>query len=165
MKSSEKAELARRVGDRAFGLLKSCWVCPRKCGVNRLEGERGFCRMGAEIVVSSTALHHGEEPPLSGTGGSGTIFFTGCNLKCLFCQNYPISQLDEGRVVAAEELAERVSILSRPAYISAPEPDNIFERNDSVSPGPTDITLVNSPTLRKPPLRTKTGRGEATPES
>jgi len=73
--------------------------------VNRLAGERGFCRAGALARVAAVSLHHGEEPPVSGTRGSGTVFFSHCNLTCLFCQNYPISQLGNGREMDAETLA------------------------------------------------------------
>jgi putative pyruvate formate lyase activating enzyme len=69
-----------------------CECCPRKCGVNRLEGKTGWCRIGADVQVSYAGLHFGEEPPISGTRGSGTIFFAGCNLRCVFCQNHQISQ-------------------------------------------------------------------------
>lgn len=72
--------------------LSSCKCCPRECGVNRLAGETGFCRTPAEIRVSHAGLHFGEEPPISGTKGSGTVFFWGCNLRCVFCQNHQISQ-------------------------------------------------------------------------
>ncbi len=72
--------------------LTSCTCCPRNCRVNRLEGKVAVCRVGAEIQVSHIGLHFGEEPPISGTKGSGTIFFAGCNLRCVFCQNYQISQ-------------------------------------------------------------------------
>jgi len=88
--------------------LSCCRLCPRACGVNRLDGERGFCRAGRKARVASISLHHGEEPPISGTGGSGTIFFAHCNLTCLFCQNYPISQLDNGRTMDGEALAEEL---------------------------------------------------------
>jgi len=71
--------------------LKKCECCPRKCRVNRLEGEPGFCRVDS-LQIAYVGLHFGEEPPISGTKGSGTIFFTGCNLRCVFCQNYEISQ-------------------------------------------------------------------------
>jgi len=89
----------------AYALLKSCQVCPRKCGVNRLKNETGFCGMGLHPVVSSDNLHHGEEPPISGFKGSGTIFLTGCNLGCIFCQNYPISQLGHGNQISIHQLA------------------------------------------------------------
>ncbi len=86
----------------------SCELCPRRCGVNRFEGERGFCAAPGELVVSSIFPHHGEEPPLSGTGGSGTVFFTHCTLKCVFCQNYQISHEQEGRPFSVEELARKM---------------------------------------------------------
>jgi len=76
--------------------------------VNRLKGERGFCRAGLLARVASISLHHGEEPPISGTGGSGTVFFAHCNMACLFCQNYPISQLDNGRKMDREALAQEL---------------------------------------------------------
>ncbi len=72
--------------------LTKCECCPRKCGVNRLAGQTGFCRISSSVQISHTGLHFGEEPPISGTRGSGTIFFAGCNLRCVFCQNYQISQ-------------------------------------------------------------------------
>ncbi|MBN1559824.1 radical SAM protein [candidate division KSB1 bacterium] len=72
--------------------MTKCESCPRKCRVNRLQGETGFCRIGANAQISHVGLHFGEEPPISGTNGSGTIFFAGCNLRCAFCQNYQISQ-------------------------------------------------------------------------
>ena len=84
--------------------LQSCELCPNFCRVNRLQGDKGRCRVGSELVVSSANLHYGEEPVLVGRGGSGTIFFTCCNLKCVFCQNYDISQLDYGRPVGRDEL-------------------------------------------------------------
>jgi putative pyruvate formate lyase activating enzyme len=88
----------------AWEMLKDCHVCPRNCGVNRLEGETGFCRTGAKAMVSSANPHFGEEAPLVGSGGSGTIFFTSCNLKCVFCQNYEISHLMEGEELDSREL-------------------------------------------------------------
>jgi len=72
--------------------LIQCECCPRKCQVNRLEGEVGFCGLSSAILISHAGLHFGEEPPISGTRGSGTIFLAGCNLRCVFCQNYQISQ-------------------------------------------------------------------------
>lgn len=85
-----------------------CELCPRRCRVNRLAGERGFCAAPGELVVSSIFPHHGEEPPLSGTGGSGTVFFTHCTLKCVFCQNYQISHKQEGHPFSVEELAQKL---------------------------------------------------------
>jgi len=99
------AELNGRI-EAAFKLLESCRICPRECGVNRLKNDKiGFCRSGLNPVVSSASAHHGEEPPLSGTKGSGTIFFTNCNLKCVYCQNYPISQMGNGTERTPAELA------------------------------------------------------------
>ncbi|MDP3481404.1 MAG: radical SAM protein [Desulfoprunum sp.] len=72
--------------------LTQCECCPRRCGVNRLAGQVGYCRIPAGMLISHAGLHFGEEPPLSGTKGSGTVFFAGCNLRCVFCQNYQISQ-------------------------------------------------------------------------
>ncbi len=86
-------------------LLADCRICPRNCGVNRLAGQTGFCRIPAEPVVSSAGPHFGEESVLVGRGGSGTIFFAGCNLACVFCQNFEISHLVEGRSVTQGELA------------------------------------------------------------
>jgi len=98
-------ELQNRI-DAAYGLLESCRVCPRECGVNRLKNEKlGFCRSGLSPVVSSVSPHHGEEPPISGARGSGTIFFANCNLKCVYCQNYPISQMGNGAERTPGELA------------------------------------------------------------
>jgi putative pyruvate formate lyase activating enzyme len=87
-------------------MLAECCLCPRHCGVNRLIGESGKCRTTSQVMVSSYGPHFGEEAPLVGKHGSGTIFFTFCNLRCIFCQNYSISQLGEGSVVGSEELAK-----------------------------------------------------------
>ena len=105
-------ELQRRV-ERALAMLESCHLCPRGCGVNRLRGEVGECRTGREAVVSSLAPHFGEEAPLVGRRGSGTIFFTNCNLRCIFCQNYDISQLGTGYAVSKEELAAMMLSVQR----------------------------------------------------
>jgi len=93
--------------------LETCEVCPNFCRVNRLEGARGRCRSGSGIAVSSADLHYGEEAVLVGRGGSGTIFFTGCNLRCVYCQNYDISQLDYGRSVSQSELVRIMLSLQR----------------------------------------------------
>ena len=102
---AERGGLDERL-HRARELLASCVLCPRRCGVNRLEGELGYCRAGADPVVASWNVHPWEEPPISGTRGSGTIFFTYCTARCVFCQNYPISQLGVGDAVSVERLAE-----------------------------------------------------------
>lgn len=87
-------------------LLKSCNLCPRKCGVNRLEGYTGFCNAGKDVRIAKVSLHHWEEPCISGTSGSGTIFFSNCNLKCEFCQNYNISSGGVGKDVSIKRLSE-----------------------------------------------------------
>ncbi len=87
------------------GQLEACNLCPRRCGVNRIKGETGFCRAGATVKVASHVRHTGEEPPISGTRGSGTIFFSHCNMACVYCQNFPISQLGHGNEVTVEGLA------------------------------------------------------------
>lgn len=94
-------------------LLEKCHLCPRKCLVNRLQDEKGFCGAGRRVVISSYNLHFGEEPPISGYRGSGTIFFTHCNLRCCFCQNYPISQLGNGQEVDISELATMMTKLQK----------------------------------------------------
>jgi len=92
-------ELRARI-DTARSLLSDCRLCPRQCRVNRLDGETGFCQTGRLAAVASYNLHFGEEAPLVGRGGSGTIFFAGCNLGCLFCQNYDISHSTAGAIEA-----------------------------------------------------------------
>ncbi|MEK6564620.1 MAG: radical SAM protein [Candidatus Omnitrophota bacterium] len=94
----EKSEILRK-------RLGSCDICPRLCKVNRLNNQPGFCKTGKKAKVYSYFAHHGEEPGISGEKGSGTIFFTHCNLKCVYCQNYEFSQTDKGREVSPEELA------------------------------------------------------------
>ena len=84
----------------------SCTLCPRMCRVNRLEGQRGYCRESAELVVARAALHMWEEPCISGQTGSGTVFFSGCSVGCIFCQNSSIASGKSGRVISAERLAE-----------------------------------------------------------
>ncbi|GBD86448.1 radical SAM superfamily protein [bacterium BMS3Abin03] len=86
-------------------LLEECRICPNECLARRTEGETGECNSTDEVIISSVGPHFGEEPPLVGTFGSGTIFFTNCNLDCEFCQNYDISHLGLGRKVSTEELA------------------------------------------------------------
>ena len=86
-------------------MLAECHLCPRQCRVNRLAGESGKCHITDQVMVSSYGPHFGEEAPLVGINGSGTIFFTYCNLRCIFCQNYSISQLGEGTRTGRDELA------------------------------------------------------------
>ncbi len=90
---------------KAVSLMESCHICPRACGVNRLKGETGFCETGSKARVASYNAHFGEESPLVGRYGSGTIFLSSCNLFCSFCQNYDISHLAEGVEVGPKQMA------------------------------------------------------------
>jgi len=103
----------KKKAEEAWELLSSCCLCPRKCRVNRLKGEKGSCGLSAGTYISSFGPHFGEEPPLVGRHGSGTIFFTGCNLHCIYCQNYDISQLRVGYEITPERLAEVMLSLAR----------------------------------------------------
>jgi putative pyruvate formate lyase activating enzyme len=100
-----KKDLKERI-EKLFEILKNCEICPRKCHVNRLKGEKGYCQLGYLPMISAYHPHFGEETPLVGKYGSGTIFMTSCNLSCVYCQNYEISQLRIGKEVSFEELAE-----------------------------------------------------------
>jgi len=100
----KSGELKRRA-DILWARMARCDLCPRECGVNRLEGERGHCRANADLVVSSHHPHFGEEPELVGRGGSGTIFFCGCTSRCVFCINWQISQTSDCPVVSINDLA------------------------------------------------------------
>ena len=105
LKLHNTGELKKRA-EELWSLMKSCQLCPRKCGVNRLEGMSGFCQSpGTTLVIASFHPHYGEERPLVGMKGSGTIFISHCNLRCVFCQNWEISQLGIGAVTEIEEFA------------------------------------------------------------
>ncbi|MGB7593818.1 MAG: radical SAM protein [Terriglobia bacterium] len=104
LRTYRRGELARRAA-RALELLQSCTACPRNCRVNRLEDKFAVCKTGRHAVVSSHFPHHGEEDCLRGWRGSGTIFFTGCNLRCVFCQNFDISWQVRGTPAPPRELA------------------------------------------------------------
>ncbi|MCX7703171.1 MAG: radical SAM protein [Planctomycetota bacterium] len=103
-------EEARRLCEE---MMKKCRMCPLECGARRTEGKRGACRVADKMVVSSAFLHYGEEPVLVGSTGSGTIFFSGCNLHCVYCQNYDISQSVRGEVVSEDELVRLILYLER----------------------------------------------------
>lgn len=92
----------------AYQKVSACSLCPRRCGNNRLKGEVGFCRAPGEMIISSIFPHHGEEPSISGVRGSGTVFFSRCTMRCVFCQNHQISQGAEGDPCSVEELAEKM---------------------------------------------------------
>ena len=86
--------------------LESCTLCPHNCKINRLEGKFGRCKSGAKVKIALVSLHYFEEPCISGKNGSGTIFFSNCNLNCMFCQNYEISQEQKGKEITIEQLAD-----------------------------------------------------------
>jgi putative pyruvate formate lyase activating enzyme len=104
LKLYRSGELSDRL-ERAISIMESCSLCPRACGVNRLEGEIGYCRTGRKAKVASFNAHFGEEGPLVGRYGSGTIFISSCNLLCIFCQNYDISHQAEGTLIEPEQVA------------------------------------------------------------
>ena len=112
IKLHKTCELKKRV-NLLNDILKNCKLCPRQCGVNRLNGEVGFCKAGEELMISNAFPHFGEEPPLVGNRGSGTIFLTHCNLKCIFCQNYDISHQGHGEIISAEQLANYMHSLQK----------------------------------------------------
>jgi putative pyruvate formate lyase activating enzyme len=101
----KEAELGQKIKD-ADNILRECALCPRQCRVDRTSGKKGYCRTGDAPFISSWGPHFGEERPLVGIHGSGTIFFGNCNLRCIFCQNYSISHLGEGLEISHEKLAD-----------------------------------------------------------
>jgi putative pyruvate formate lyase activating enzyme len=104
LKLYKNGELEKR-RSLAYKILESCNLCPRNCKINRMKEEIGFCKTGSKPVISSYGAHFGEESPLVGELGSGTIFITNCNLGCIFCQNYDISHLGQGHDISLEDLA------------------------------------------------------------
>ncbi|BAU24003.1 radical SAM protein [Caldimicrobium thiodismutans] len=106
----ETGEFERRVS-ALYELMSPCRLCPHQCKVDRLKGEKGYCRVASKPVVASYGPHFGEERPLVGTSGSGAIFFTYCNMSCVFCQNWEISHLGEGDEIEVEDLAKIMLIL------------------------------------------------------
>lgn len=89
-----------------MNLYKNCSICPRNCRIDRTKGQIGYCQSGHEIKAALASVHMWEEPPISGSCGSGTIFFSGCNLRCVFCQNYTISSENSGKTISTERLSE-----------------------------------------------------------
>lgn len=112
MKLHRSGELKKR-GEELWNIMKSCRLCPRQCGINRLEGNEGFCHASSQLEISSYNPHFGEEKPLVGRGGSGTIFLTNCGLRCVFCINWEISQGGIGRERSLENMAEMMLDLQR----------------------------------------------------
>ncbi|MFQ5963448.1 MAG: radical SAM protein [Candidatus Scalinduaceae bacterium] len=106
-------EIYKETIGTAYKLMESCKLCPRMCKVNRLNEEKGFCGIGSKAIVSSACPHFGEESVLVGDSGSGTIFFAGCNLGCVFCQNYDISQLRRGEEVEIDDLVRMMLQLQK----------------------------------------------------
>jgi putative pyruvate formate lyase activating enzyme len=102
-----------RIAEEVHAILAQCLLCPRMCGCNRLKGEAGFCKTGEEARVYSYFVHHGEEPPISGRAGSGTIFFSNCNLACSYCQNYEFSQMGKGSNMRVDQLADSMLYLQK----------------------------------------------------
>ena len=101
---NEKGDLTKRIHS-LNEILSECSLCPRRCGVNRIQAELGYCKAGSELMVSSVFPHFGEEAPLVGYRGSGTIFLAHCNLRCVFCQNYDISHLGRGEKTSPSQMA------------------------------------------------------------
>ena len=112
IKLNTTGELQKRIST-LNDILKECKLCPRQCHVNRLKGELGFCRAGERLVVSSIFPHFGEEAPLVGNKGSGTIFLTHCNLRCIFCQNHGISHQGHGETISSEQFAYHMYTLQK----------------------------------------------------
>lgn len=112
LKLHRSGELKKR-GVELWKMMKSCGICPRRCGAKRLLGKRGFCQATSQLVVSSYHPHFGEERPLVGKGGSGTIFFSNCALRCVFCINWQISHKGMGRPTSIEELADMMLKLQK----------------------------------------------------
>ncbi len=100
------ASVIQQRAEDLYQLLDPCKLCPRLCSAHRRRGKTGFCKVGNTAVISSALPHFGEEPPISGTSGSGTVFLTSCNAACIFCQNYQISHLRQGTPITTEKLAQ-----------------------------------------------------------
>ncbi len=111
--STSEAGLLTQKADRLEARSSPCRLCPHRCGVRRRDGERGKCRLGTEILVAGASAHFGEEAPLVGQGGSGTIFFASCNMACVFCQNYEISHFPRGDALTAPQLSAVMLRLQR----------------------------------------------------
>jgi putative pyruvate formate lyase activating enzyme len=111
-KLEREGKLAQRV-KQAYAIFENCHLCPRRCGVNRKKGERGFCQAPLKVIVFSAHPHFGEEISLVGQHGSATLFFSNCNLRCIFCQNWPISHEGRGKECEDKELAEMMLKLQK----------------------------------------------------
>jgi putative pyruvate formate lyase activating enzyme len=112
LKLHKTGELKKR-GDELWNIMEECELCPRQCGVNRLDGDEGFCEASSQLEITSFHPHFGEERPLVGKGGSGTVFFTNCGLRCVFCINWEISQGGVGSPRSIEDLADMMLALQK----------------------------------------------------
>lgn len=112
LKLHRSGELKQR-GEYLWQIMESCRLCPRECEVNKLKGKRGFCNANAQLEIAAYSPHHGEEKPLKGTGGSGTIFFSNCNLRCVFCINWEISQGGYGQNRSLRDMANMMLYLQK----------------------------------------------------
>ncbi|MBA7549865.1 hypothetical protein ES705_42363 [subsurface metagenome] len=112
LKLHRSGELKKR-GEELWNIMESCKLCPRKCGVNKLSGNKGFCQASSQLEISAYHPHFGEEKPLVGKEGSGTIFLTNCGLRCVFCINWEISQGGRGHPRSVEDMAEMMLILQK----------------------------------------------------
>jgi putative pyruvate formate lyase activating enzyme len=126
--SKKDADQIIEIGDKLLSRLNACDLCPQECRVDRTSGMIGECGTTDQLMIASSNLHHGEEPPLSGYRGSGTIFFSGCSLSCIYCQNYPISQQLVGSSISIDGLAENMlELQNRGAHnINLVTPDHFF---------------------------------------
>jgi putative pyruvate formate lyase activating enzyme len=113
MNDNQKIQYIEKIYQKLSEKSKSCTLCPRNCHINRLNNELGYCGQGKKIKIYSSFLHFGEEPPISGKRGSGTIFFSGCSLHCAYCQNYKFSQQSKGEIIEEEGLARIMVDLAR----------------------------------------------------
>jgi len=111
-KLEKEGRFAERV-EQAYSIFEQCELCPRQCGINRQNGEKGFCQASAKLYVYAAQPHYGEEVSLVGKKGSGTIFFSNCNLRCVFCQNWPIAHLGYGEETQDEKLADMMLYLQK----------------------------------------------------
>jgi putative pyruvate formate lyase activating enzyme len=116
------------IGESLLARLTECDLCPQNCRVDRTAGETGECGITDRMLIASCNLHFGEEPPISGSRGSGTIFFSGCSLSCMYCQNYPLSQQLTGSHMTIEQLADvMISLQKRGAHnINLVTPDHVI---------------------------------------
>lgn len=135
----------RKIG-RLKSLMNPCTLCPRRCGAYRRQGQTGFCGIGDRAVVSSAGPHFGEERVLVGSGGSGTIFFAGCNLRCIFCQNFDISHFRSGVPVTSQQLAQTMLQLQDAGCVNI----NLVTPTHSIPPIAEAIVLAKEQGLQLP---------------